>query len=209
MGAFRDFVADLLDSDGAATEAVEPDGLEVMLPAPLRAAIGLPEFARLGFGATLPAGAMPIKLEGDWLIRFGVLLGDRGRLAERRLADADHVTPPGDPQRLLDSAFDLPNATWRLHDAKPAWTRCLLVASRYTAVADEKREGMIWIGFNQGTGAVLDGEILGRLHALRMRDLDWRVPEPDVRAAAAASHTATLAARLKPLVEHHVRRDLG
>ncbi len=49
--------------------------------------LGWPELARLGFGATLPAGAMPIRLEGDWLDRFGALLGERGRFAERRLAD--------------------------------------------------------------------------------------------------------------------------
>ena len=208
MGAFRDFAADVLESDGAAVEPVEPDGLEVMAPAPLRAAMGWPELARLGFGATLPAGAMPIRLEGDWLDRFGALLGERGRCAERRLAVADNVAPPSDPQRLLDGAFDLPNATWRLHDAEPAWTRCLLLAFRYTAVADEKRDGLIWIGFNQGTGAVLDGDILRRLRTLLARQADWLVPEPDTRrAAGAAWDRATLAARVKPLVEHHVRHD--
>ena len=209
MGAFRDFAADMLESDGAAIEPVEPDGLEVMAPAPLRAAMGWPELARLGFGATLPAGAMPIRLEGDWLDRFGALLGERGRFAERRLAVADNVAAPSEPQRLLDGAFDLPNATWRLQDAKAAWTRCLLLAFRYTAVADEKREGLIWIGFNQGTGAVMDGDILRRLRTLLARQPDWLVPEPDTRrAAGAAWDTATLAARVKPLVEHHVRRDL-
>ena len=42
-----------------------------------------------------------------------------------------------------------------------AWTRCLLLAFRYTAVSDEKREGLVWLGFNQGTGAVID-DILRR-----------------------------------------------
>src|SRR5437660_1667687 len=79
MGALRDFVADMLESEGAAVEPVEPDGLEVLAPEPLRAALGWPEFARLGFGATLPAGAMPIGLEGDWLDRFGALLGGWSR----------------------------------------------------------------------------------------------------------------------------------
>ena len=143
MGALRDFVADMLESEGAAVEPVEPEGLEVLAPAVLRAAMGWPEFARLGFGATLPAGAMAIGLEGDWLDRFGALLGERGRFAERQLVLADHVAPPGDPERLLDRALDLPNAVWRLHAAKPAWTRCLLLAFRYTAISDEKRDGLI------------------------------------------------------------------
>ena len=60
MGALRDFVSEVLEMEGSAVEAVEPDGLEVLAPEPLRAAMGWPEFARLGFGATLPAGAMPM-----------------------------------------------------------------------------------------------------------------------------------------------------
>ena len=151
---------------GAAIEPVEPDGLEVLAPEPLRAVMGWPEFARLGFGATLPAGAIPIGLEGDWLDRFGALLGERGRFAERQLVVADNVAAPSDPQRLLDRALDLPNAVWRLHDAKPTWTRCLLLAFRYTAISDEKREGLVWLGFNQGTGAVMDGDFLRRLRTL-------------------------------------------
>src|SRR5487761_661750 len=107
MGALRDFVADMLESEGAAIEPVEPDGLEVLASEPLRATMGWPEFARLGFGATLPTGAIPIGLEGDWLDRFGTLLGERGRFAARQLVVAD--TAPSDPQRLLDRALDLPN----------------------------------------------------------------------------------------------------
>lgn len=160
MGALRDFVADLLESEGAAIEPVEPDGLEVLAPERLCIVMGWPEFARLGFAATLPAGAIPIGLEGDWLDRFGAILGERGRFAERQLVVADNIAAPNDPQRLLDHALDLPNAIWRLHTAKPTWTRCLLLAFRYTAISDEKRDGLVWVGFNQGTGAVLDGDFL-------------------------------------------------
>jgi hypothetical protein len=209
MGALRDFVADMLESEGAAVEPVEPEGLEVLAPAALRAAMGWPEFARLGFGATLPAGAMPIGLEGDWLDRFGALLGERGRFAERQLVVADNVAAPSDPERLLDRALDLPNAVWRLHAAKPAWTRWLLLAFRYTAISDEKRDGLIWLGFNQGTGAVIDGDMLRRLRTLLTSVVDWHVPEPDARRAAGAAWDATtIAARVQPLAENHVRRDL-
>src|SRR4030088_1465388 len=122
MEALRDFVADMLESQGAIVELVEPEGLEVLAPKPVRAAMGWPEFARLGFGATLPAGAMPIGLEGDWLHRLRALPRERRRLGERQLVVADKVAAPSDPERLLDRAFDLPNAVWRLHDAKPTWT---------------------------------------------------------------------------------------
>jgi hypothetical protein len=208
MGALRDFVADLLESEGAAIEPAEPDGLDVLVPEPLRATMGWPELARLGFGATLPTGAMPIRLEGDWLDRFGGVLGERGRWAERQLA-ADTAAAPSDPERLISSALDLPNAVWRLHDTKPAWTRCLLLAFRYTAISDEKREGLVWLGFNQGTGAAMGGDFLARLRTALADAIDWHVPTPDTRRAAGAPWDPTaLSGRVRPLIEHHARRDL-
>ena len=51
------------------------------------------------------------------------------------------------PERLLDHALDLPNAIWRLHGVSTAWARCLLLAFRYTAVSDEKRQHFqaVWL----------------------------------------------------------------
>jgi hypothetical protein len=63
MGALRDFVADMLESEGAAIEPVEPDGLEVLAPPSVRAVLGWPEFARLGFAATRPTGAIPTDVD--------------------------------------------------------------------------------------------------------------------------------------------------
>jgi hypothetical protein len=209
MGALRDFVADVLEIEGAAVEPVDPDGLDVLAPGPLRSAMGWPELARLGFGTTLPPGATPVGFEGDWLDRFGALLGDRGRWAERALVLASPFMPPGDPDALLDRVFDLPNATWRCRGTAPAWARCLLVAFRYTAVSDDKRDGLVWLGFNQSTGAVLN-EILPRLRLLLLaQDCEWRAPEPDMRHAAGPGwDAATLQARVLPRLEYSVRREL-
>ena len=210
MGALRDFVADMLESHGAAIDPIEPDGLEVLVPETLRAVLGWPEFARLGFGAMAPSGAIPIGLEGDWLDRFGTLLGERGRMVERQLEPVENFAAPRDPDSLLDRAFDLPNAVWRLRDARPAWTRCLLLALRYTAISDEKREGLLWLGFNQGTGAAIDGALLNKLRAQLGDVTDWRAPDADTsRAAGPAWDAATVAARVERLVEHLVRRDSG
>jgi hypothetical protein len=209
MGALRDFVADLFDSEGAAVEPVEPDGLDVLAPEPLRAAMGWSELARLGFGPQLPSGAMPIGLEGDWLERFGAVLGERGRFAERQLVLPGTVAPPSDPERRLDGALDLRNAVWRLRDAKPAWTRCLLLAFRYTAISDERREGLIWLGFNAGTGAALDGDIVGRLRQLLAGDMEWRAPDAGLRGEAGqACDAPMLAERARGRLEYHVRHDL-
>src|SRR5450756_1240363 len=208
MGELRDFVSDVLEIEGSAVEAVEPDGLEVLAPEPLRTAMDWPELVRLGFGAELPAGAVAVGFEGDWLDRFGALLRDRGRWAERQLVLPDPMPRIANPERLLDHALDLPNAIWRLHDVSTAWARCLLLAFRYTAVSDEKREGLVWLGFNQATGAVIDG-FAQRLRSLLAADAEWQVPDPEVRRAAGPAWDApVLDGRVKRLINHSLRNEV-
>jgi hypothetical protein len=209
MSALRDFAAEVLELEGAAIEPIEPDGLEVLAPRTLGAAMGWPELARLGFGAELPPQAIPVGLEGDWLERFGTLLGERGRWAERQLTLPATTAPLGDPQRVLEHALDLPNAVWRFHAANPTWTRCLLLTFRYTALSDEKREGLVWLAFNLGTGAVLD-EVLKRLRPFMVGETDWQTPEEEVRVAAGPGwDAATLDRRVRPLLDARVREALG
>jgi hypothetical protein len=95
-----------------------------------------------------------------------------------------------------------------LQDVTATWTRCLLLAFRYTAVSDEKREGLAWLGFNQGTGAVID-DFIPRLRALLEAEEDWQVPDPDARQAAGpAWDAAVLDARVRPLLQHRVRQEV-
>jgi hypothetical protein len=118
------------------------------------------------------------------------------------------VPRPADPERLLHQALNLPNAIWRLHGVSAAWARCLLLAFRYTAVSDEKREGLVWLGFNQGTGAVIDN-VLARLRPMLGSDAEWQVPGPDVRSVAGAAwDAATLEKRVQPLLKHLVRLEM-
>jgi hypothetical protein len=209
MGALRDFAADLMESNGAVVEAIGDDGLDVLAPEPVRALMKWPELARLTFGSKPAPGFIPVGLEGDWLDRFDALLGERGRFAERQLVLANGVAPPGDPERVIDRAIELPNAIWRLRGATSTWTRCLLLAFRYRAISDEQRAGLIWIGFNCGTGAFLEEGIVQRLRVHLARDAEWRAPEPDVRRAAGGPVDAeALLARARPLLRHLVERDL-
>jgi hypothetical protein len=208
MGALRDFVADVIELEGAALEPVDPDGLEVLAPAPLRSALGWPELIRLGFGATLPAGALRVALEGEWLDRFGAVFGQRGRWAERHVRLNSLPPPPNDAERLIDHAFDLPNATWRLRGVSAGWARCLLLSFRYTAISDDKREGLVWLGVNQSTGAVVTDLLLKLRQFLPPPD-DWSAPGPAVRHAAGPRWDGeTLTARVSLLLERCVRREL-
>src|SRR3974390_2085266 len=143
MGELRNFVADLLERQGAVVEALDSDRLEVLAPAPLQRQLDWPELTHLGFGRQHAPGMVAIALEGDWLNRFGVLLAEEGRWSERELPLSPPAPPPSDPERLLHRVLDLPNAIWRFHGMSPTWTRCLMLTFRLTALSDEKREKLI------------------------------------------------------------------
>lgn len=66
MNRLQRLVSDLLEREGALVEPIEPEGLEVVAPPRLREALGVPDWCRLGFGSSLPAGAQRLGLEGDW-----------------------------------------------------------------------------------------------------------------------------------------------
>ncbi len=208
MAALRDFVAELMERRGAAVEPIEPDGLAVIAPPELRAIMNWPELARLGFGREMPDTSQYIGMEGGWLDRFVTVLGDDGRYAERQVS----LPPPyftGDPERLLSQALDLPNAIWRLQAQRTAWTRCLILCFHSTALSDEKREAMLWMGFNTGTGAAL-GAMLARLRNALADNAVGLAPEREVRAAAGEGwNAATMQARVQPALDAAVRAELA
>src|SRR5215216_5593415 len=106
--SFRDFAARLLEYDGALVERIEPEGLEVLAPPPLAHELQIPELARFGFAAELPADAERVSLESDWLERFGHLLGMRGRVARVTLpAELPRLT---NPERVVEHTLILQNA---------------------------------------------------------------------------------------------------
>src|SRR3954452_1489474 len=116
---------------------------------------------RLAFGPSQLPSARRVGIEGDWLDRFGGLLGEQGRWS-RRFLPVPGRAAPGDPERILGHELVLDNATFRLLGVSPAWTRYLVLHFRISAVSDEKRDFMLrlvprHIGF--------DGLILGGMEA--------------------------------------------
>ena len=209
MTALRDFVSELLQSEGAIVDVMEPSGLDVMAPEALRTRFGWPDLARLGFGAGAPAGSIPIGLEDDWLDRLGALLGERGRSAVQQIALPEGTAPPNNPERLIAGTLELPNAIWRLKAVELGRCNCLLLSFRYTAISDEKRDGIVWLGFNCTTGAVLHDELVAALRRSLDRADGWQAPTPDAIGAAGTAWPADMiAARALPIVARLVRADL-
>jgi hypothetical protein len=154
MAELLSFVETLLELGGAATERIDPDGLEVLAPPALQRMLNIPELTRLGFGARLPDGAQRVMLESEWLDRLERSMGTQGR-AIRRVLDVKNVAP-SNPERILEHTLALTNATYRLKWVSPAWTRYLIMTFSYTAISDEKRDGILRLGLNMNSGSTLD-----------------------------------------------------
>jgi hypothetical protein len=79
------------------------------------------------------------------------------------------------------------------------------LAFRYSALSDEKREGVIWLGFNETTGSTL-GDVLPRLRA-SSTDAASMAPDASMRAAR-TSNPEHLISRVRGQLEPAIRREL-
>jgi hypothetical protein len=153
----RNFVAELMEREGAVVERVEPDALEYMAPGSLQQSLGIGEFGRIGFRGDLAAGTERAGFESDWLERLERVVGDRGRVA-RSVLDPG-VPSISSPERVLEHGLTLHNGVYRLNRVSASWTRYLLLAFHYTALSDEKRDGIVWLAFNLSNASALDGMV--------------------------------------------------
>lgn len=152
---FRSFTGRLLEASDALAVPVDPLGLEVVLPAGLQRTLDLPEHGVLAFSGEVPDGWRRVLLESEWLDRLGGLLAGRGCAARLRAA-ATVLPTPAHPERILEHRLHLNNAVFRLQGVEESWTRCLLHTFRYSAVSDEKRDGIVQLGRNLSNGGLLD-----------------------------------------------------
>lgn len=204
MNPLQQFVAELLEKEGAAVESCEPEGLEVLAPTPVQKTLGLPEWSRLGFGVELPAKASRVSLESDWIERLAGLLGDRGLLLQG-VVEVDNPAP-NHPVRILDHSLELLNATYRLEGVTPVWTRYLLLSLRYTAFSDEKRDGILQLGFNLSNGATLDGMLEALWASLFSNPTANSPPVTALPPRWQSEHLRTVLNRTLPL---RIRHALG
>jgi len=210
MAELLSVVETLLELEGAVTERIAPDGLEVMIPLALQQALEIPELARLGFGAELPEHAQRVTLESDWMNRLERVMGARGRIA-RQILDVD-CPAPTNPERIVEHTLELANATYRLGRVIPAWSRYLIMAFHYTAISDEKRDGILHVGLNLNNGSTLDNLLDPLLYAAaEAAGEQVRLPEGiQLPSSWAAARLAAVLNRALPTrIRHRLDRFLG
>ncbi len=140
---------------------------------------------------------------------IGGLLGERGRQARRILSPSN--PPLADPERVLEQNLDLRNATYRLDGVTPAWTCYEILSFRYTAISDEKRDGIVHFGLNRANGAAIDGmlsDLLAGAEALPSQPLATAPLIPPLPWDR-GQFTALLGRALPPRVRHQLAAFLG
>jgi len=205
MAKLLNFVETILELEGAVTERIAPDGLEVLTPPALQQALGIPELARFGFGTDLPEHAQRVTLESDWMNRLERVMSTRGRHA-RQILRVD-CPAPSKPERIIEHTLELTNATYRLRGVTPAWTRYLLMAFRYTAISDEKRDGILHFGLNLKNGSTLDNLLDPLLYAAAEATGN-RATFPEETRLPASWETAWRAAVLNRALPTRIRSRL-
>ena len=210
MGALRDFVADMLESEGAAIEPVEPDGLEVLAPEPaarrpwagrnLRGSDLAPRCPRgrsrsdskaTGSTASVPFWASVAASPSG---SSSLPTMSRRRAIRSACSTARSICPTQSgacmtPNRRGHAASCLRSAT------PPSPTKS---ARDWSGSASTRVRARSWTTTFCGGSARCLASVV-----------DWQVPDPDTRRAAGVAWVAaTVTARVEPLVEHHVRLDL-
>ncbi len=177
MSELRDILARTLAAQGALVEPLDPDGLEICAPPHLQSALALPEWSRVGFGATLPEQAARVSFEAEWAQRLMRLLGERGSyLSFRWLSDVPPA-PAGELERDLSRSLVLDNATFRVAEFTPARSNYFLLVYHVTSTSDDKREDTICLCINESNGAVSD-RLVSPLIAKLREEYESRITAP-------------------------------
>ncbi len=220
MSDVRDIVSRALESGGALVEPIEPDGLEVLTPASLQEALDLPELCRLGFGETLPEGAIRTGLESGWMDTLGEFMAGRGRFLRLGLDGLDSRRQSSQLEEAVRACLHLDNATYRFQEAENCWTEYLALFFHLAAVSDEKREDIVAVCLNQSNGLTADHLVDPLLAHLKVNepecpgyagDLPSPWPAEKVQHWMAKFLPARIRASMRPFLagmERRLSRDL-
>ena len=141
-------IKDILESHGALIEPKDNNCIEAIIPPAVSKTLRVPEFSRLCFlSDTLRNNSIYASYESDFFHSIGELIKNKGRFAAIVF---DLVSP--NPEKLLKLINDkiiLSNAVFRLQD-KPEIKKVsyLLIYFKYTALSDDKHEGIMPVLIN-------------------------------------------------------------
>lgn len=144
--------AAILKHHGAEVEETAGGCLEVLAPPPVAAVLSLPEYGRLSFSPeTGTEKTIDAAYDSDFFAALGGLIGQKGALGMASIK----VPPPNVDKlaRALAEEVVFSNATYRYHGSEPGVSSLLCVSFKYTALSDEKHEGLVTVMINERSGS--------------------------------------------------------
>jgi len=204
---FRHFTSRILEHWGAAVET-DREALEALLPPELAARLGMAEHVRLRFSPQDRNGSAAAPTEGQ-LLTYGSpvlekvlsLLTDKGTVAAVELQGLylKQAAPGPEIERL----FQPLNARGKFVSAGAAAVPYGIFNFRYTAVSDEKTEGLVSVALNGRSLA----EVSGVAH--RWHEVEWRERSQEEGPLASAHPVEAVYQRACRLAQGHISRTLS
>lgn len=145
MRELIDFTAELLSHTGSVVEKSD-GGLEVLCPAEVANILEIPEHAKLSFSGDSGEGVLA-SFESDIFKNMARLLSDQGKFCWMCIP-----SKPVSLEKLESRVYEntvLSNAVFRLQEWKEKAVSYLLSYCKYTAVSDERQEGIIACVINE------------------------------------------------------------
>ncbi len=135
-------MSDILAFQGAIIEKTADEGLEFLSPPSLAAILGIPEHGKMSFTYQSSHGeAISAGYDSDLFRAMANVFSGKSRLAM-----AAYSSPSLNIEKMSGSIAEkiiLTNATFRLQKAETRAVNYLLGFFQYTALSDEKKEGLI------------------------------------------------------------------
>jgi hypothetical protein len=165
----KDFVGHLLARHGALVEEVGHDSLEALFPPGLAAQLGVGELERFSFPEVsreeIPSTPSPgpvgpparvVGYQSEFLEALGELVAGRGSWAAAALAESLPLKRL-ELERDIERTLVLQNAVIRGQHQEPALGSYLVFHFKYSALSDERHEGMVSVAINEQTLTVAEG----------------------------------------------------
>ncbi|MBI3952076.1 MAG: hypothetical protein HY314_16640 [Acidobacteria bacterium] len=165
----KNFLERLLARHDALVEDIGEDALEVLFPPELAERLNVGEWERFYFpdASKRGASAMPmsglgqsptriVSYQSELLETLGELVARRGAMAVAALAEPPPVKRL-ELERDIERAIVLQNAVIRGQQHEQAIVPYLVFHFKYTALSDERHEGMVSLAINERTVGVVQG----------------------------------------------------
>ncbi len=207
-------MSDILAFQGAVLEKTADECLEFLSPPSLSTLLGIPEHGKISFAIQpICSEAISAGYDSDLFRAMANVFSGKGRLAT-----AVYPAPSLNMEKISGSVAEkivLTNATFRPHKVERQAFHYLLGLFRYTALSDEKREGLISLLVSElNLSACAPGErfmeIMGGLQET-VSGQEIKLGIAKVFQAACSAIPSTVAEELDPFIkslDKRLNRDI-